>query len=226
MFCDVGKGAKDLLEEDYFFTQRLKVGTTNQSKLSWITEGELSSKGSSALISASRKGANISLDNFRIKSDGRLLVEGSIKQSETLKLTMSAEDGRQEPGKMLQSSGKLGCEFTSPALSGKAEVDIVNGPTFRSSFLYNHNSSLSVGSEIAVNTRAEEKDQFPEIALINVGLSCKGPDWNLSAKTMDTFGALRISYLHDVSPVLSVCSRLDYRLKGNSQKVAFGTSYR
>lgn len=226
MYGDIGKGVKDLLDDDYFYVQRLKIATTNDSKLSWITEGELSSKGSFASISASLKSSNLSLDNFRIKSDGRILVEASLQTSEFTKFTINAEDGRQEPGKLLQSNGKLGCEFRLPAISGKADLDIVNGPTFRSSMLYNLTDNFKIGSEIAVNTRLEEKDQSPEISDVNIGMSYKGTDWNLSARTHDTLGTLRISYLHSINPMLHVCSRLDYRIKGNSQKIFVGTSFR
>jgi Eukaryotic porin len=226
MFCDIGKGVKDLLDDDYFYVQRLKISTTNESKLSWLTEGELSSKGSFASISASLKSPNLSLDNFRIKSDGRIHVEASLQTNESTKFTICAEDGRQEPGKLLHSNGKIGCEFRSPAISGKADLDIVNGPTFRSSLLYNFTDKFNFGSEIAVNTRLEEKDLSPEISDVNIGMSYKGTDWNLSAKTHDTLGTLRVSYLHSVSPKLHVCSRLDYRLKSNSQKIFVGSSYR
>ena len=33
----------------------------------------------------------------------------------------------------------------------------------------------------------------PEVSDINIGFAYRGPSWNLSAKTLDTFGSVRIS---------------------------------
>ena len=225
MFNDIGRGVKDLLEDDYFHTQRLSIKTINESQLCWLTEGELSSKGINASISASRKGSNLSLDKLRVKSDGRICFEASLQTSGITKFTISGEDGRQEAGKPLQGFGKLGCEVRTSSVSGTADIDVVNGPLFRSDFLYNY-KLFSAGVEVAVNSRFEEKDIAPEVSDINIGFAYRGPSWNLSAKTLDTFGSLRISYLHTISPALSVGTRLDYRLKGNSQKISIGTNYR
>lgn len=229
MFKDIGSGARELLEDDYFYSQRLRIKTTNASEMSWLTEGELSTKGASAAITATRKGSTLSLDKLRVKSDGRILVEASLLTSNTTKLTMSAEDGRQEPGKPLQSFGKLGCEFKIPGtLYGgtiSSDIDVVNGPIFRSSGLYNYSKAMKLGGEIVVNTRLEEKDSSPELADVNVGISYDGPGWNLTGKTMDSLGTFRLSYTHDVSNKLTMASQLDYRIKGSSQKLSVGSRY-
>jgi hypothetical protein len=44
-------------------------------------------------------------------------------------------------------------------------------------------------------------------------------------KLYDAFTAVRISYLHEISPVLSVGTQLDYKLKTNSQKFTIGSKY-
>lgn len=215
-----------MFEEDYFYTQKLSVKTTNQSELVWLTEGELSSKGgASAAVTASRKGSSLSLDKLRIKSDGRILVEASVASSATTKLTMSAEDGRQEPGKPLQSFGKLGFEMKSSKTNVVADIDVVNGPIFRSSMLHKYNSNVQLGGELVINTRFEEKDQNPEFSS-DFGISYNGPGWNISSKTLDNLGTLRLSYLHQISPKLELGSQLDYRIKGNSQKISIGSKFK
>ena len=230
-FKDIGKNSKDLLEEDYFFSQRLKIKTTNASDLSWLTEGELSAKGgANASITATRKGSTLSLDKLRVKSDGRVLVEASLLTSNSTKFIMCAEDGRQEPGKPLHSVGKLGCEFKIPGASYggtiTSDIDVVNGPIFRSSALYNYSKATKLGGEIVVNTRLEEKDPTPELSDINLGISYDGPGWNLTGKTMDYLGTLRLSYTHNVSEKLTLASQLDYRIKGNPwQKLSVGSRY-
>jgi hypothetical protein len=213
------------LEDDYFFNPRLKIKTTNASQLTWVTEGELNSKGASASISAIKKGPTLSLDKLRVKSDGRVLAEASLKTNQYTKFTVSAEDGRQEPGKPLQSFGKLGYELATSRLFVTGDVDVVNGPIVRTSMNYNYSSSVSAGGEVLVNTHFEEKGQSPQIADVNAGIAYKGPDWSLTARTFELFGNLRVYYLHNVSPKLTVGSQLDYRLKSNSQKFSIGGRY-
>ena len=203
----------------------MKIKTKNESDLLWVTEGELSSKGAMASVSASKQGTTLSLDKFRVKSDGRVLIEASLLTSKASKFTMKAEDGRQEPGKPLQSFGKLGCELKTSSAYATADIDVVNGPIFRSSVVYNYNSSLSLGGGAVVNTHLEERDQSAELTDISMAVSYKGPDWNLTTKTLNSFGLLRLSYYHNVSPKLTVGSQLDYRIKGNSQKLSLGANY-
>jgi len=228
MFSDLGKASKELLENDYFYCQKLKVKTTNASLLSWFTEGELGGKGAVASTTVTCKGSSLSLDKLRVKSDGRVLMEASLLTSNHTKFTMCAEDGRQEPGKPLQSFGKLGCEFKIPGAAHggtvASDIDVVNGPIFRSSFLYNYSPAVKLGGEVVVNTRLEEKDA-PELMDVNVGASYDGPGWNLTGKTMDSLGTLRLAYTHAVSPKLTLASQLDYRIKGSSQKLSVGSRY-
>jgi hypothetical protein len=174
MFKDVGSGVKDLLEEDYFYTQRLNIKTTNASNLSWLTKGEMSHKGVNASMTATKKGEVISLDKLRVKSDGKVTLEGSLKTNEFSKFTMGMEDGHQERGKPLYSYGTLGVELSMPSLCGSAVVDVVNGPVLKANMMVNLNSVWKVGGEATVNSRYEEKDQMPEVSDINVGMSYKG----------------------------------------------------
>jgi voltage-dependent anion channel protein 2 len=226
MFKNIGKGVNDLLDDDYYYTQKLKIKTTNSSKLSWLTEGEMSLKNVSASMTTVRKGELLSLDKLRMKSDGKILLEASLQAHKALKLSMSVEDGRHESGKPLSSFGKLGCEFKMSPLMATAEVDIVNGPMVRSSMVLKINRQLTVGAEAGCNPHLDEKCQNPEILDVNVGLSYKGPQWNLSVKALDKFATMQILYLHLVSPQLVVGSKLDYRLKGNTQKFIIGSRFK
>jgi hypothetical protein len=55
MFKNIGKGVNNLLDDDYYYTQKLNIKTTNSSKLTWLTEGELSLKSASASMTTVRK---------------------------------------------------------------------------------------------------------------------------------------------------------------------------
>jgi len=222
MFKDIGNEVEKLLEDDYNFINKLVVKTQNQSNVIVIGDGELSNKGVNSSIVASYIGNNFILEKLRVKNDGRILMEAALKTSTFSKFTVSAEDGRQEPGKPLQSFGKLGCEFVLPKVSLTADVDVINGPLIRTSTLYKYNNNLSFGGETVVNTHLEDKGIYPEISHFNVGFTYNGPGWSVSTKTKDLLSSVHISYLHNMSPQLYAASRLDYSIKSNYQKVTFG----
>ena len=140
------------------------------------------------------------------------------------KLTITAEDGRQEPGKSLQSLAKIGCELITKSFHCDAGIDVVNGPLLQSSVLYQY-GNWQLGSELFINSHLEDKDQSPAVSDVNVGLAYQGPGWSLVARTTDVLDNLRVSYLHHVTKSLSFATLIDYRLKLNSQKISMGTKY-
>lgn len=216
----------DLLEEDFFFSQKFQFKAKNQSDFVVTGEADFGSRGPMANLSLFRKGSILSLDKLRIKSDGRILAEASLKTSDISTFTVSAEDGRQEPGKPLQSFGKLGVEIRSPTIMAQADVDVVNGPLLKGSFVYSLFKNLSFGAETLVNTHLEERNSYPELTDLNFGVAYSGPNWNLAARTTDTIGTMRFGYLQSISQRLTVGALLIYRLKANAQKLVFGAEYR
>lgn len=215
----------DILEDDYIHGQKFKFKSKNMSKFCITGEAELyPQKAAFASLTASRAGSLISLDKLRVKSDGRLLAELSLKLSNSTKMTISTEDGRQEPGKPLHSIGKLGMELSLPYLNADVDVDVVNGPLVHGSVLYKY-GNIGVGGEALVNTHAEDKDQSVEFADMNFGMSYFGHDWKLIARTTNSLENIRVGYLHNFSPSLVLVSQVDYHLKSNAQKIAFGSKY-
>ena len=138
---------------------------------------------------------------------------------------MSAEDGRQEPGKPLHSFGKIGVEYSIPALSMSGDIDVVNGPTFGASVLMKTHQFLG-GFDLHYNSHLEDKDLSPEIVDFNVGIGYKGQDWSAFAKTTELMSSLRGGYLHRISSRVSAAALFDYRLKTNYQKMTVGCNWR
>jgi len=215
----------DLLEDEYFSGQRLKFKAKNQSDFVVSGEADLTPlKLPTASLTVNKPGSIISLDKLRIKSDGKLLTEISLKTSSFSKIVMNAEDGRQEPGKPIRSFGKLGFELNLPSWSIDADVDVVNGPLLYSSILYKYDN-FKFGGETLINTHLEDNSRPTEIMDINAGFSYACKDWLLVAKTTNVFENIRLSYLHNISPKLILATQVNYDLKSNSQKLAIGTSY-
>ncbi len=205
--------------------KRLVVRSKNETDIEVCSEGELSAKGSQASLTISRLSSQLSLEKFRMKSDGRFLAEASLRTSPISKFIVCAEDGRQEPGKPLQSFGKLGCEILlpNPRFGVIADIDVVNGPLFRLAALYRPTTNLSIGLESLVNSHLEDKDQSPEVVDLNICMNYRGPGWSVSSRSFDSLSSLRVSYIHTVSPTVTVGSQLDYRLRANSQRLMLGT---
>ena len=221
MFKDIGKEVERLLDDDYSYGPKLEITTRNKSNVVIIGDGEVINGKVNSSIVASYIGNNFTLDKLRVKSDGRILMEAALRTSNLSKFTVSAEDGRQEPGKPLQSFGKLGCEIVLPKVSLTADVDVINGPLIRTSSLYKYNDNISFGGEAIINSHLEE-GLYPELSNFNVGFTYRGPDWTIATKTNDLLSSIRVSYLHKMSPKLVAASRLDYSLKSNYQKLTFG----
>lgn len=231
MYKDIGNDTKAILEDDYNLTHKFKATSTNDSNITVSTEGEISSNRTSASLSIKREGTPLSLEKLRIKNDGRILVELSLKTSDISKFTMSAEDGKQEPGKLLNSFGKIGCEFNSIFKTHvTTDIDVVNGPIIRGAFLHKYNNSFSFGSELVFNTRLDEGNAVsPDKYLLdsNIGLVYKPNNQNYVAtcRTYDLFNTYRFSYYYKPSPMLTIATQLDYRLKSPTQKIIVGGKY-
>jgi hypothetical protein len=150
------------------------------------------------------------LDKLQIKTDGRVLAEGSLKVDDSIRFTVSAEDGRQEPGKPLHSHGKVGVEFMNELVSATAEVDIVNGPTLKASTLFGWRGGF-VGAELNYNTHMEDREQKPEITDYNVGMGYKTREWEATVGSTEKFGVFGISYMQRVTPELDVGAMFKYK---------------
>lgn len=145
-YKDIGKSSKDLFDDDFFLIKKFQVKTKNDSQFEVCTEGELLSKGANASLSITRKALPLSLDKLKIKSNGRVQIDASLKTNSYSKFLISAEDGKQEAGKPLQSYGKFGCEFNFPTIGAIFDLDLVNGPIIKSSLAYKYGKSILFGT--------------------------------------------------------------------------------
>lgn len=127
-----------------------------------------------------------------------------------------------EPGKPLQSFGKLGVNLKFPNVHIFSDIDVVNGPLWRVSSTGKLFDALTAGFDASLNTHLEDKDQSPELTDFNLAASYLAPTWQITTRTFDSVSAARVSYLQFLSPNVVVGSQLDYRFKANSQKLTLG----
>lgn len=225
-YKDLNKSCKDLLNDDFFFTQKFKIKSRAADGVTWTSEGELSQKGALGRLTAAYKHpSGVSLDKLQLKTDGRVQVEASMALDDALRFTVAAEDGRQEPGKPQHSYGRLGMELQKPSASANVELDIVNGPALKAAAVLARGNTF-VGGELNYNTHLEERERKPEFIDYNVGAGYRGLDWEASVSTSDKLGAVHVHYMQKVTPEVDVGAAFKYKFNEDMQQLTVGCAYR
>ena len=248
MFDSIGKEVTDLFA-DYNFSRSLKVSSVNDAGTVVTGTGDLLASGPRLKVEAGTKDAHadtddndsnvnaaasfLSLQNVSIDSEGKVSGELKMRTSNVTQLYINAEDERQEPGKPIKSFGTIGARYSTPSFTMDTNVDIVNGPTSRSScFYYNNHWNIKAGSELQVNTHfddnkdSRDKDgKGPGIELenFNLGISFQGKSYTISARTYDRMGSISFGYLHQVSKNVTLGTMVNYGLTSNAQNLCMGT---
>lgn len=235
MFDEVGEDI-DALFGGYEFTNSLLCSSFNKDLGLKVTgEGALSTSSnplsSSISVSQGKKGGSFAIDNLSLTNEGRISGEFSINTSASSKLYLCAQDERSEPGRNIKSSGKIGAEFKTDLYSIDTNVDVVNGPTGSSTFLYKYLPwNIQFGANLKVNSHWDDNSKSkalpPEIEDINFCLAFVAPNYQIHAKTSNYVNTMALGYLHQVSPKLLYGAIVDYSFHVNSQNLAVGASYK
>lgn len=237
-FASIGKERFDFFDDGFFNSKKLIVKVKNSAGVAINFESDIEAKGNmaSSISSSYKTGNSVSLDKFRVKSDGRISLEACMKLNDSVKLTVAAEDSRQEPGKPVYSFGKLGFEYKVPLLGIlAADVDVVNNYSLRSSVVTNYNA-FKFGAQCVVsgktrenNTHLEHKqttgglsDGVPELLDLSFVSAYKGAGWDASVITRNFLKSLRVSYIQTLSPTVDVGAQVDYGILVNSHKFNIG----
>mgnify|MGYP003385142633 CR=1 FL=1 len=236
-FFSIGKERSDFFEDGFFSSKKLLVKVKNSAGVALNFESNIEPRGTmvSSISSSYKSGNSVSLEKFCIKSDGRVSMEACMKLNDATKLTVAAEDSRQEPGKPVYSFGKLGFEYRIPLCTITSDVDVVNGYALRSSIITNY-SAFKLGAQCVISgqsrenaTRLEHKqasggatDRVPELLDLSFVSSYKGGGWDASVATRNFLKTLRVSYLQTLSPTVDVGAQVDYGILVNSHKFNIG----
>lgn len=249
MFEDIGAEVNDLFA-NYNYSKELVVRTVNESGQVVTSTGTLTQNGPRLKIeggmsengdSTNNSSSLLTLKKFGIDSEGRVTGELSMKTSNQASLYINAEDERQEPGRPIKSYGTIGALYRTPTFTLDSNIDIVNGPTTRSScFYHNKHWNIKFGSEIQLNTHFDDKysygtqqgvngsggskDRGPGLELenFNLGMAFHGKTYIISARTNDRMGSISFGYHHQVSPKIAIGSIVNYGLTSNAQNLCMG----
>lgn len=228
--ASLSRDFQEILEDDYLSCKRFYFSSTNEDKTNVTVEGELGNKGTTAAVSIQNKGNYmIDLDRLRVKSDGRISLEASLKANDNLKFIMAAEDGKHEPGRPLQSFGKIGSEIVLGNTNVNIDIDVVNGPLIKGSLIQSYNSigKWKLGGEAIINTKFDEnKASRPELVNLSIGGLYKQQSYSVYFRSIENFSTFRLCYLHKLNSIISVSTMIDLNYKLNQQKMIFGGVYK
>ncbi len=116
MTDSLGVDVEELLEAGFEYARSLKMSCLNDSGVVVYGEGSLSQGGVARFNMEAMQKPNTStfpfvLDKLSLNKDGRVGCDVSINMSDETKFFVSGEDERQDPGKPLNSFGKIGATY-------------------------------------------------------------------------------------------------------------------
>lgn len=233
MFDEIGKDIDELFS-GYEFSNSLRCSTVNESGVRVTGEGLLSGVTrpvSSLSMGQEKSQGSLTVDNLSITNEGRVSGEFSMRSGAASKLYLSVQDERSEPGRSIKSSGKIGVEYRSEVISIDTSIDVINGPTGRTTFLYAYKPwNIKFGANVQLNSHWDEiesKEKLKELEVedINFGLAYVTPDFQFYARTSDYVASTTLGYLHKVSSKILFGAMIDYRFNTNSQNLVICGSY-
>jgi len=154
-YKDVAKSANDLLNSDYKFVKSLKLKSKSSNGFDFTCESKLGAAVSSSLSTKFSPAANVTVDKLQVNTDGRVVVESSLKNAvKGMTFKFAAEDGSSKgaSGKEYTPQGSLSVDYCADKVTVNSKLDVVNGPTLSVSALTGHGGFV-FGGTMTYNTQ-------------------------------------------------------------------------
>jgi len=229
-FQELSKDAMDLLESDFSLVRMLSIKTTNRSGVSLSARSSVTTSGLDTEISLKSSTATeqlgVTLDEFRLGSDGRVNVDASMGLTDSATFKFLAEDGRYEPGKPQNSYGQVGVEVKKTAFKGSFVADLVNGPMLVAQGVLRA-QGFSLGGNLHFNTKLDSGYDRSGPTVVDAGLAARyqTQDWAATVSTTNLFRGIHSTYLQNVDGATTVAASVDYSFANNEQTIAVGTQH-
>jgi len=152
-FGDFGKGAKDLLGDDWYsFDTKLKIKTKTANGVEFTTSGAISGSN----VKPGKLGASFNpVDGITIKkleasTAGTLVGEASLSNvMKGLKFTVKIQEGK--VGGKDKDIGDLSIDYTGDGFISNTKIDVINGPSITESLSVSYDAFL-FGGKASYNT--------------------------------------------------------------------------
>mmetsp|Transcript_17191 Transcript_17191/g.25457 ORF Transcript_17191/g.25457 Transcript_17191/m.25457 type:complete len:302 (+) Transcript_17191:21-926(+) len=231
-FNDLNKPTLEILHDGYFFEKRLELKTETKGGLSFNSEGKIFDSVSSENVSPVYGSVGIShknlpsglnLEELKLTSDGRVVMEASVAVDPNLILAVSAADSRQETNQV-QNYGIFSVLYGSKSAALTAKVDVVNGPTLFNTCLLSK-GKWSFGGSVQIDTQLDQSSKRPLFIQRCCGLGYSGDDWQGTA--VIKFDPMKnptslLTFRHDLSNDVSLAVLAGYDFKRAEPNISVG----
>ena len=224
LYKDIGRLAKDTLNDDYDFNRKLKIKTKTGNGVVFTAEGAMATNKSilAKMSGAFQHSSGINVSKVQVTTHGRLVGEASLKDAlmKGLKLTFKAEDGtvKNTAGLKYRPVGKLGAEYTSKMFSTTAEADFANGNVLTSAVI-SYIPNVVVGGQMGINM---EKNIMTDK---DVAVSYTGGDFHASVGSKKNFNVISASMDHKPCSGVVYAASLDFDIKAETSALTIGGRY-
>jgi hypothetical protein len=229
-YSSVFKNAKDLLTKPFTYDNKVEVKTKAANGAVFTSDAAIKGDGSAAanVKVAYKHSDNFSVEKLAIGSSKK--IEGEFKLANaapgtdaTFKFTEGSRAASASNdatlGVVYKSSGSVNAVFT-------ADAELVNGPNFDFSALFNFNGVL-VGGATSVNTTfakagdAKDSDKSVAVADYNALLGYRTDDFTLAAQTTKALSHVDVSLLHNASDSVTAGFIASFDRAGGSKPFGF-----
>jgi len=209
-FGDIGKACKDLLG-GYNFDHKVSVSSKTSSGVTFTGTG--AKKGDA--VSGDVKGSYVLCKGCT--------VDGAVNDSGKISTTVVMADVA--PGLKATvsgtvpdvSSGKLALQYAKDALGLKADLGLSGAPKLDIS------SCIKMGS-VACGADVSYDSAKGAVTKYGAAATYVAPDFTLAAVAADKLDTMKVSYVHSVSPTLTVGAEIVRKLKASSTTFTLGAS--
>lgn len=228
LFKDIGKTAKDILSDDYDFSNKLKIKTKTANGVTFTTEGTMGGVGNKTILAkisgAFNHSSGINISKLQCTTHGRVVGEANLNNTllQGLKLNVKCEDGslKNSAGVKYKPTGKVGADYVHQRFSTSGVIDFANN-SFATSAAVKYDNVI-LGALVNVNV---EKSA---VADRNLVIGYAGADFNATLLASHQLSKITASFDHTVPTVGNVTysAVLDHDVKSRKNGLTIGGRYK
>jgi len=215
LFKKFGQSLTDLFKEQFEYKKQLKIKTTTASGVSLQSGAEVVGKTGADFaghVKSTYKQADIGTFETELHTLGS--AKYSVKADRLTKgLTIKAS-GDEKP------AGKVEIDYAQEYFSSSFNVDVSKAATSVEAAGVVGFDGLSVGGQFKYDITGQRPSDF------NAGAEYAQPDFTVTVKTTEQANKIATSYLHKLSPQLTVGAQFAYDIESSKRLATVGGSYR
>jgi len=226
-YKDVAKSANDLLNSDYKFVKSLKLKSKSSNGFDFTCESKLGAAVSSSLSTKFSPAANVTVDKLQVNTDGRVVVESSLKNAvKGMTFKFAAEDGSSKgaSGKEYTPQGSLSVDYCADKVTVNSKLDVVNGPTLSVSALTGHGGFV-FGGTMTYNTQFDADGKSGAVTNYGGAVGYKTSDFTGSLLASKKCSVFDLSLFHAVNRDVKIGAITSYAKKSGATSLTLGGSY-